>query len=112
MEDLINARTVVSRDVRADPNLLNYILKIITFGDARRRSDPDSCNPRATLALLESSRALALLRGRDFIIPDDVKEMASPVLAHRITLSPEAEMEGVVLNDILRRIFEKVEVPR
>jgi MoxR-like ATPase len=58
------------------------------------------------------SRARAALLQRDFVTPDDIKEMARPVLIHRVTLSPEAEMEGLVLDDLLRRIFETVEVPR
>jgi MoxR-like ATPase len=62
--------------------------------------------------LLEVSRARAALLQRDFVTPDDIKEMARPVLIHRVTLSPEAEMEGLVLDDLLRRIFETVEVPR
>ena len=68
--------------------------------------------PRASLALLEGSRAAAALSGRDFITPDDVKSLTGPVLAHRVTLSPEAEMEGMALEDLLARIFDQVEVPR
>jgi MoxR-like ATPase len=111
MEELIEARMTVSKNVRVEDNLANYILRVVS---ATRTDDSVQigAGPRASLALMESARALAVLRGRDFITPDDVKEMAGPVLIHRVTLSPEAEMEGVVLNDILRRIFEKVEVPR
>jgi MoxR-like ATPase len=68
--------------------------------------------PRASLALLEASRATAALEGRDFITPDDVKALVAPVVSHRITLSPEAEMEGLALEDLLKRIFDQVEVPR
>jgi len=111
VDELIAARITVSRDVRVEDNLVQYILRVI-----RATRDDDSvqisAGPRATLALMESSRALAIMRGRDFVTPDDVKELALPVLIHRVTLSPESEMEGVVLADVLRRIFEKVEVPR
>ena len=58
------------------------------------------------------SRAQAAVRGRDYITPDDVKALARPVLDHRVTLSPEAEMEGRDVTEVLRRIFERVEVPR
>jgi MoxR-like ATPase len=68
--------------------------------------------PRASLALLEGSRAAAALQGRDFITPDDVKSLVQPVMVHRVTLTPEAEMEGVALEDVLKRIFDLVEVPR
>ena len=90
---------------------MRYLLKIV-----RHTREDDSvqlgAGPRASLALMQTSQALAALRGRDFITPDDVKESSVPVLAHRITLSPEAEMEGWVLEDLLKRIFEQVEVPR
>jgi MoxR-like ATPase len=68
--------------------------------------------PRASLALLECARARAALAGRDFATPDDVKQVARAVLDHRVTLQPEAEMEGTTLEDVLRRIFETTEVPR
>ncbi len=110
-DELLSIRRVVSRDVRVEDAVTDYILKIVT---ATRGDDSVQigAGPRASRALLESSRALAVLRGRDFVTPDDVKSMAEPVLLHRVTLSPEAEMEGVLLEDILRRIFESTEVPR
>ena len=110
-EELLEARRAVGRSVRAEKGLQTYIVRVVT---ATRENDAVQlgAGPRASLALLDSGRALAVLRGRDFITPDDVKEMAPAVLAHRVTLSPEAEMEGVVLEDVLRRIFEQVEVPR
>ena len=81
---------------------------------ATRKDEPVQigAGPRASLALLECARARAALAGRDFVTPDDVKQMARPVLEHRVTLQPEAEMEGTTLDDVLRRIFETVEVPR
>lgn len=110
-EELGASRRIVSRGVRVDANILDYILQLVT----RTRKDEAvqfAAGPRASLALLETSRALAALRGRDFVIPDDVKELAPAVLRHRVTLTPEAEMEGTALEDVLGRIFEQVEVPR
>jgi MoxR-like ATPase len=108
---LLQSRRIAARDVRVEEKILGYILGIVTA--TRRHEDIQiGAGPRASLALLESSRALALLRGRDFVTPDDIKEMAAPVLGHRVILSPEAEMEGTALGDLLRGIFEKVEVPR
>jgi len=110
-EELLAARRLVARTVRVDGSVQQYILHIV----ARSRSDEAvqiAAGPRASLALLEASRALATLRGRDFVIPDDVKEIAPAVLQHRVTLTPEAEMEGTALEDVLARIFEQVEVPR
>jgi MoxR-like ATPase len=110
-EGLLTSRRIAARTVRVEEKILGYILGIVTA--TRRHEDIQfGAGPRASLALLESSRALALLRGRDFVTPDDIKEMAAPVLGHRIILSPEAEMEGTALGDLLRGIFEKVEVPR
>jgi MoxR-like ATPase len=69
-------------------------------------------SPRASVALLNASKAYALLQGRDFIIPDDVKYISVPVLQHRILLSPETEMEGRSAGTIVKRLVEKIEVPK
>jgi MoxR-like ATPase len=110
-DELVAARKVLSTGVRAEKGVQKYILDIVR-ATRGHESLQFGAGPRASLALLESGRALAALRGRDFVTPDDVKELVAPVLAHRVSLAPEAEMEGLVLEDILRRIFEKVEVPR
>ncbi len=68
--------------------------------------------PRATLALLSASRALAILDGRDFVTPEDVKTLAGPVLEHRMLLRPEVEMEGVDIREVINAVMEAVEVPR
>jgi MoxR-like ATPase len=68
--------------------------------------------PRGSLALLECSRARAALPQRHLVTPHDVKAVAGSVLGHRVTLSPEAEMEGMTLDDVLKRTFDSVEVPR
>jgi MoxR-like ATPase len=108
---LAAAIRAVATEVRVEERLLGYIREVV----AATRQDEDvqlGAGPRASLALLQCSRAQAAVRGRDFITPDDVKDLARPVLAHRVTLSPEAEMEGRDLGEILRRIFERIEVPR
>jgi MoxR-like ATPase len=110
-DDLLACRRTATKLVRVENNLLGYIQKIVA---ATRTDDAVQigAGPRASLGLLDSGRALAILRGRDFITPDDIKEMALPVLIHRVTLSPESEMEGTTLGDVLKRLFEKIEVPR
>jgi MoxR-like ATPase len=110
-EELLESREVTARTVRVEENILGYILGIVT-ATRQHEAIHIGAGPRASLALLESSRALAVLRGRDFVTPDDVKELAAPVMVHRVILTPESEMEGTTLPDILRQIFEKVEVPR
>jgi MoxR-like ATPase len=110
-EELLQARRTITTTVRVEPHIIKYIQELV----ARTRRDDAvqiGAGPRASLALLEASRATAALQGRDFITPDDVKSLVAPVVAHRITLSPEAEMEGLALEDLLRRIFDSVEVPR
>lgn len=110
IEDVILAKNLISQ-IRVEKGIFKYITDVV-----RMTRNDDSiqlgAGPRASIALLEASRSLAAIRGRDFITPDDVKELAKPTLAHRIILSPEAEMEGLAIEDVLRRIFEKVEVPR
>jgi len=68
--------------------------------------------PRATQAVLRSARALALLRGRDFVTPDDVREMTVPVLEHRLILRPEYELEGLSVAEVIGRVVEAIPVPR
>jgi MoxR-like ATPase len=110
-EELLRSRQIAAQGIRVEEHILGYILGIVT-ATRSHEAIHIGAGPRASLALLESSRALALLRGRDFVTPDDVKELAAPVLDHRVILTPESEMEGTSLPDLLRQIFEKVEVPR
>jgi MoxR-like ATPase len=110
-EELLQARKIVATQVRVEPRIIEYIRELVS----RTRRDESvqiGAGPRASLALLEASRATAALEGRDYITPDDVKSLVLPIVAHRITLSPEAEMEGLALEDLLRKIFDQVEVPR
>ena len=108
---LLASIACVASAVRVEEKLLGYIRDVV----AATRGDDDvqlGAGPRAGLALLQTARAQAAVRGRDFVTPDDIKELAEPVLAHRVTLSPEAEMEGRDLGEILKRIFDRIEVPR
>ncbi len=68
--------------------------------------------PRATQALLLSSRAFAAVEGRDYVIPDDIKYMALPVLEHRLILRPEYEIEGLTVQEIIHDILQGISVPR
>jgi MoxR-like ATPase len=68
--------------------------------------------PRGTQSLLTAARGLAALSGRDFTTPDDVKDMAVPVLVHRLILRPEFEIEGVTVEEVIHEILERVAVPR
>lgn len=97
--------------VHVEENLIEYIVKIV----AATRSNPAlflGASPRASVALLNSCKALAALRGRDFVTPDDIQELVYPVLRHRIMLTPEREMEGSTPDEIIKLILGKSEVPR
>ncbi len=97
--------------VRVEEKILSYLREVV----AATRSEEGvqlGAGARGSLALLAAARAQAALRGRDFVTPDDVKELAPAVLAHRVTLAPEAEMEGLDLAAVLQRIFDRLEVPR
>lgn len=98
-------------EVIVEPQLLRYITAIV---EKTRKSSALSlgASPRASLALLKAAKAFAALEGRDFVTPEDIREVLYPVLAHRVILSPEKEMEGVSPEVVLRQLVESVEVPR
>jgi MoxR-like ATPase len=94
-----------------EPNLISYIAKIVD----QTRNNPSlylGASPRASIAILASAKAIAAMRGRDFVTPDDIKFVAVPVLKHRIMLTPEKEMEGITTNEVIKQILEKIEIPR
>jgi MoxR-like ATPase len=107
----LEAARVLAGSVRAEEPLLAYLRKIVR---ETRRHDAVllGAGPRAGIALLLAAKARAALAGRDFITPDDVKELSLPVLRHRIVLKAESEIEGVVPAEVLRDVFARVEVPR
>ena len=91
--------------------LLDYIAGIIH--NTRNNGDLFlGASPRASLAILKASKAMAAMKGRDFVIPEDIQYVAYPVLNHRIILSPEREMEGYSTADVIKDIVKKMEVPR
>lgn len=91
--------------------LLDYIAAIIH--DTRNNGDLFlGASPRASLAIMKSSKAIAAMRGRDFVTPDDIQYVTYPVLNHRIILTPEREMEGYDEQEVINDIIKKIEVPR
>lgn len=99
------------KNVHIEENLLKYIAKII---DKTRNSNMLylGASPRASIAIMNCSKAYAAIQGRDFVTPEDIKEMAFPVLRHRIILTPEKEMEGGTTENVIKIIIDSVEVPR
>ncbi len=108
--DLLKFRSLVS-SVFVEDSLLKYISEII-IGTRKSPAVYLGASPRASVALLNATKAYALLQGRDFITPDDIKYVGVPVLQHRLMLSPETEMEGHSAETICRRLIEKIEVPK
>jgi MoxR-like ATPase len=100
-----------ARRVRVEPSLTAYITALVRA----TRSAPAltlGASPRATVALLKAAQATALLDGRTFVTPDDVKLLAPAVLRHRVVVAPELELEGVSADAALAAMIERVEVPR
>ena len=108
--ELDELRAATAR-VRVSEPISNYIVNL-TRQTREHAAVWVGAGPRATLALLSASRAVAALEERDFVLPEDVKTMASPVLEHRMLLRPEFEMEGVELREVINAVLEAVEVPR
>lgn len=99
------------RQIRVTNDILRFIVRIVY----ETRNDKNiyiGASPRASLALMQVAKAIAVLRGRDFIIPEDVLEAMYPVLRHRITLTPEREMEGASADVVLKELVGRLEVPR
>lgn len=94
-----------------EPKLLAYAAQI-THETRNNKSLYLGASPRASLAMINGAKAIAAMAGRDFVTPEDIIKVATPVLAHRIMLSPEKEMEGLTSADIVAQIIKKLEVPR
>ncbi len=91
--------------------LLTYLVDIIR-ATRSHNSVMVGAGPRGTQALLLASRAMAAIEGRDFVSPDDIKRMAVPVLAHRLILRPEFEIEGLTIDEVIQQILQEIAVPR
>jgi MoxR-like ATPase len=93
--------------VHVDDELYEYVLALVRFTRTHRRVYLGA-SPRAALSLVHAARARALVGGRDFVLPDDVKLLAASVLGHRILLQPDAELEGVAAASVMQEALEKV----
>ncbi|MEO8567894.1 MAG: MoxR family ATPase [Ginsengibacter sp.] len=108
--DILRYRRTI-QDVLVDPKLVEFIAKIVN----ETRSSPSlflGASPRASLAILRAAKANAAIKGRDFVNPEDVIGMATPVMRHRIILTPEKEMEGITPDELIDNIIKNVDVPR
>lgn len=101
----------IIQDVLVEPKLIRYIASIVNA----TRNNPFlflGASPRASISILNAAKAVAAIRGRDFVIPEDIKFVAVPALKHRIVVSPEKEMEGTTSSQIILQIIESIEIPR
>ena len=115
LEEVVSADQILDvqesvKSVYVDDLIREYIVTLVD----RSRTHPDAAlgsSPRGSLALFRGAQALALIRGRDFALPDDVKELAEPMLSHRIIVSPAGRMRGVQSFDVVASLVEDVPVP-
>jgi len=97
----------LAQEVFVAEELIDYVLGLVAFTRNHARVYLGA-SPRAGLALMHAAKGLALLRGRDFVLPDDIRHLASLVLGHRIMMTPEAELEGAQGTSVVTEALEKV----
>ena len=99
------------RGIHVEEKLISFITAIVSH-TRNHKSIYLGASPRASIGILNSSKAIAAMRGRDFVTPEDIIYVAPPVLRHRIVLTPEKEMEGSTTDDVIQQIIHGIEVPR
>lgn len=109
-EELLQLRSYIDK-VIVDESLLRYIAQIVQQTRSTRAVYLGA-SPRASVAMLHASKAYALLQGRDFVTPEDIKRVTPSILQHRLVLTAEAEMEGYTAYKVAERLIDKVEVPK
>jgi len=109
-EDLKSLRDQV-RNIHIEEKLLVFITTIVS-GTRNNKNIYLGASPRASIGILNGAKAIAAMRGRDFVTPDDIIFVAPPVLRHRIVITPEKEMEGASADSIIDQLIHSVEIPR
>lgn len=109
-EQIVQLRRQV-KTLLMEEKLLQFIAKL-THQTRNHKSIYLGASPRASLAIMNASKAMAAINGRDFVTPEDILEVVSPVLRHRIILSPDKEMEGISEDNILKQIIQTMDIPR
>jgi MoxR-like ATPase len=99
------------RTIHVEEKLIHFITTIVA-NTRNHKSIYLGASPRASIGILNGAKALASMRGRDFVTPDDIIHVIPPVLRHRVVLTPEKEMEGASTDDVIQQIITSVEVPR
>ena len=109
-ENLLELRQTASK-IFIDNKMIRYITLLINE-TRTNKSIYVGASPRASIAFLQAAKAYALINGRSFVIPDDIKTLAYPILSHRIILTAEAEMEGLTVERVIKEMIERVEAPK
>ncbi|MEM8676608.1 MAG: MoxR family ATPase [Cyanobacteria bacterium P01_G01_bin.67] len=108
--DILALRKQV-QEIQVESNILDYLLDLVE----RTRQHPDlilGASPRSAVAWLNATKASACLAGRDYVIPDDAKAVALPLLRHRLLLKPEAQLDNVQIDEVIAAILKQISVPR
>ena len=108
--DIIEVQKTVS-SIYIEPKVAEYIVEIVSTTRSLAGDIKLGASPRASLALMRTARALAFLDKRDYVIPDDIKRLAHPVLKHRLVLQPRSIVRGLTSKDIVNHILKKAQVP-
>ena len=109
-QEIISLRTTM-QNVLVEEHLFKYIAQIV----GSTRQNPSlylGASPRASIAILRAAKACACINGRDFVSPNDIKQVCAPVLRHRVVLTPEKEMEGISIDTVIHQLVDKIEIPR
>lgn len=110
VEEILQARQQAN-SVKVEEKIIDYLLALVQ----RSRQHPDlalGASPRAAVAWLQTSKAVAWLSQRDFVTPDDIKKVALPLLRHRLILKPEAQLDGVIVDAVIKSLLNQLPVPR
>jgi MoxR-like ATPase len=109
VEELLGCQRLV-REVHVDPKVKQYLMQIVHL----TRGHEDLAlggSPRASIALFRTSQAMAAIRGRNYVLPDDVKRVAAPVLTHRLILRPESRLRKVTTESVVQDVIDEIAVP-
>jgi MoxR-like ATPase len=109
-EQINNLRWQI-KNILIEEKLLQFIAKLI-HQTRNHKSIYLGASPRASLSIMNASKAIAAMQGRDFVTPEDIREVVVPVLRHRIILAPDKEMEGVSEEEVIKQIIQGMDVPR
>jgi MoxR-like ATPase len=107
----ITALRQLIRTLVIEERLLQFIAKLI-HNTRNHKSIYLGASPRASLAVMNASKAMAAIQGRDFVTPEDILSVLPPVLRHRIILAPEKEMEGITEDEVIKQVVQGMDIPR